>query len=114
MTFVEFEKIVKSKHKEAEVFSHGTFAGNKINVAIIFRPNGKVYKYNGTYCEVLNRIGIKAIYKHSLENVKNILSLYKNNNGQINIFSKKPMDYTEEIKKYEAMLNDYLENYIIV
>lgn len=114
MTFIEFEKIVKSKHTEAEVFKHGEFAGNKINVAVIFNPNGKVYQYNGTYCEVLNKLGIKAIYKHNLANAENTLNRYIQDNGTEDIFGFGICDYTKEIEEWTERIKDYKENYIIV
>lgn len=72
MTFAKFEELVKGKHPNAKVFKHGEFSGNKINVGICFEyvENSKfndTYQYNGTYCEVLNRLGINAIYKHDYD-----------------------------------------------
>lgn len=115
MTFARFEELVKEKHPEAELFKHGEFAGNKINVAIIFNPNGKVYKYNGTYCEVLNRLGVKAIYKHDLENVKNTLKLYIKSNGKEDGFGFGIVyDYTDRIKEMQEQIANYETNYVIV
>ena len=75
MTFKRFEEIVKTKYPEAEIFQHGEFergVKSKINVTIVFNPNSKCYTYNGSYCEVLRRIGFKAIYKHNFEKIKNL------------------------------------------
>ena len=113
MTFKRFEEIVKSKYPEAELFSHGEFAGNKINVAIIYEPYGKVYKYNGTYCEVLNRIGIKAIYKHDVESYRATLEMFKRTNGTEGFFGK-VIDNTESISNIERDIADFEQNYIIV
>ena len=113
MTFAEFEKIIKTKHPQAQVFKHGEFAGNSINVAIVFAPSGKVYQYNGTYCEVLNKLGINAIYKHNLESVKTALAKAKAEHGTKNKFFDFEIDNTKEIAKLEADLKEY-ENYIIV
>lgn len=113
MTFKRFEEIVKSKYPEAELFAHGEFSGNKINVAIVFEPHGKVYKYNGTYCEVLNRIGIKAIYKHDLEGTKAMLEMCKRMNGTKGFFGD-IIDNTEDIAKYKIEIADFEQNYIIV
>ena len=74
MTFKNFKEIVNQKYPDAEVFKHGDFAGNAINVTVIFTPNGRAYQYNGNYCEVLNKLGIKAIYKHQYESKKRELA----------------------------------------
>lgn len=114
MTLIEFTKIVKSKYVEAEVFKHGEFTGNKINVAVIFNPNGKVYQYNGTYCEVLNKLGIKAIYRHNFESAENTLNRYINENGTKDDFFGIVNDYTKEIAEWTERIKDYKANYIIV
>jgi len=113
MTFTEIETIVKNKHPQAEVFKHGEFAGNKINVAVIFTPQSKVYQYNGTYCEVLNKLGFKAIYKHNLEAVKNALAKAKTEHGTKYEFFGLEIDNTEEIARLKSDLKEY-ESYIIV
>ena len=113
MTFTEFEVIVKNKYPQAEVFKHGEFVGNKINVAVIFTPQSKVYKYNGTYCEVLNKLGFKAIYKHNLEAVKNALAKAKAEHGTQDEFFGLEIDNTEDITRLEADLKEY-ESYIVV
>ncbi len=124
MTFARFEEMVKERYPEAELFKHGEFAGNKINVAIVFNPRsaidpytmewtGKVYQYNGTYCEVLNRIGIKAIYKHDLDAYYNRLERAKRMHGQEGWFGD-IIDNTEEIARLEKEISDYENNYVIV
>lgn len=115
MTFSKFEELVKEKHPNATVFKHGEFAGNKINVAIIFNgEHGKVYRYNGTYCEVLNRLGVKAIYKHDYNALVSALERYKKMNGTTNIFSGVIVDYSRKIEEYTNRLNDVNANYVIV
>lgn len=113
MTFTEFEAIIKNKHPQAEVFKHGEFEGNTINVAVIFTPQSKVYKYNGTYCEVLNKLGFKAIYRHNLESVKNALDKAKAGHGTQDDFFGFEIDNTEEITRLEKDLKEY-ESYIVV
>ena len=113
MTFTEFKAIVKSKYPQAEVFKHGDFVGNKINVAVVFTPQSKVYKYNGTYCEVLNKLGFKAIYKHNLEAVKNALAKAKAEHGTKDEFFGLEIDNIEEIARLEADLKE-CESYVVV
>ena len=113
MTFRRFEEIVKGKYPESELFSHGEFAGSKINVTVIFEPHGKCYHYNGTYCEVLNRLGIKAIYKHDLESYRATLEMLKRTNGTQGFFGDL-IDNTERIANIEADIANFEQNYIIV
>ena len=115
MTFEKFEELVKEKHPNAKLFRHGEFAGNKINVAVIFSgEHGKVYRYNGTYCEVLNHLGIKAIYKHDYDNLVSALEMAKKRNGTQNIFFGGIVDCSREIEEYSHRLNDINENFVIV
>ena len=115
MTFSKFEELVKEKHPNATIFKHGELAGNKINVAIIFNgEHGKVYQYNGTYCEVLNRLGVKAIYKHDYNALVSALENAKKRNGTKNIFFGGIVDYSKEIEEYTNRLNDVNANYVIV
>lgn len=115
MTFTRFKKLVKEKYPKATLFKHGEFAGNKINVAIIFNgKHGKTYQYNGTYCEVLNKLGIKAIYKHDFENAKNTLARYIKDNGTKSVFFNNICDYTKEIATWTEKVKDFETNYIIV
>lgn len=76
--------------------------------------NGKIYQYNGTYCEVLNRLGVKAIYKHDYNALVSALEGYKKMNGTTNIFSGIVVDYSREIEEYTNRLNDVNANYVIV
>ncbi len=113
MTFKSFESIVKERYPSAEVFSHGAFAGSKINVTVIFKPNGRCYSYNGTYCSVLNRIGIKAITKIDLWNYELSLNHLIESDGKESIFGD-ILDNTQEIERLKREIADYKQNYIIV
>jgi thiamine pyrophosphate-dependent acetolactate synthase large subunit-like protein len=116
MTFKEFESIVKENRPEITVFSHGEFAGNKINVAVIFNPSGhgKVYQYNGNYCNVLNKLGIKAIYSEDLWNLEMTLKRAIESNGQPNIFTDEPIDNSEDIARLKKEIAEIKRDYIIV
>lgn len=118
MTFARFEELVKEKHPNAKLFRHGEFSGNKINVTVCFNyvegsDFNKVYHYNGTYCEVLNRLGVKAIYKHDLVSIHNCLDRAKRTHGQKGWFGD-VIDNTEEIARLEKEISDYESNYVIV
>ena len=115
MTFAKFKEIVKNKYPNATMYQHGEFAGNKINVAIIFNgEHGKVYNYNGTYCEVLNKLGINAIYKHDYEALVSALERAKKDNGKPDIFFGGVVDTTKDIEEYTRILQEVQLNYIIV
>ena len=119
MTFAKFEELVKEKHPNARLFKHGKFAGSKINVGVCFNyvensKFNKTYQYNGTYCEVLNRLGVKAMYKHDYDGLVFALERYKKMNGTTNIFFDDVLDYSREIEEYTNRLNDVNANYVIV
>ena len=119
MTFAKFEELVKGRYPNARVFKHGEFAGNKINVGVCFDyvENSKfnnTYQYNGTYCEVLNRLGIKAMYKHEYKALVLALENAKKRNGTTNIFLGSIIDCSDKIEEYTNRLNDVNANYVIV
>lgn len=115
MTFAKFEELVTEKYPNARVFKHGEFAGGKINVAIIFNgEHGKVYQYNVTYCEVLNRLGLKAIYKHDYNALVSTLENAKKRNGTKKHLFGGIVDCSREIEEYTNRLNDVNANYVIV
>ena len=115
MQFKEFERLVKEKHPNAEVTAHGKFGGDsKIGVTVIFEPMGKCYHYNGTYCEVLNRLGIKAVYRHDYENTKRVLEKMRRDHGTRNYWFGGIIDYTLEIASFEEQIKEYENEYIII
>lgn len=118
MTFESFQKIVKERRPGVTVFQHGDFATKckNISVAVIYGPveTSKVYTYYGTYCEVLNRLGIKAIYAHDLKAIKSALAQYIERDGSVDFFSGEPVDYSAKIAEYAKLVEDYEKNYIIV
>lgn len=115
MTFAKFEELVKGKYPNARVFKHGS----KINVGVCFEyaensKFSKTYQYNGTYCEVLNQLGIKAIYKHEYDTLVYALENAKKRNGTKNIFVGGTIDCSGEIEEYTNRLNEVNANYVIV
>lgn len=117
MKFKDFEQLVLQKYPTAKLFKHGEFSGSKINVGIIFDAThplgGKVYQYQGTYCYVLNKLGIKAIYSHDVWNIEQALARCKELHGTVGLFGDIE-DYTEEIQTYEKQLQDIYSNFVIV
>lgn len=115
MKFERFEELVKEKHPTATIFPHGKISGNKINVSIIFSGGcGKVYQYNGTYCDVLNKLGIKSIYKHDYNAIVCALERCIAEHGTEDKFFGGVLDRSAKIEEYRNRLNDLNENYIII
>lgn len=115
MTFAKFEEIIKNRYPGVTVFQHGEFAGNKVNVSIIFDgEHGRVYQYNGTYCEVLNKLGINVIYKHNYQALVSALERARRENGKTDIFFGGVVDTTKDIEEYTRRLQEIELNYIIV
>ena len=116
MTFKTFEGIVKEHRPEIEVAPHGQYLGvvNSVSVAVIFNPPyGKVYHYNGTYCDVLNRLGIKACYRSQLNTFQENLKRLKTKHGKLSVFGYL-IDNTEEIQRYEEIIARIEREFIII
>lgn len=113
MTFKKFEELLKTKYPEAEPCPHGKFGGTEGSgyVEINFKPNSRCYTYRGSYMEILNRLGVKAVYKRDIERAEKDLKYYKENDGKISPFTlfgndDCRLDYTQEIKHLEAYLKE--------
>lgn len=117
MTFKTFEGIVKEHRPEIEVAPHGQFSGsgNSVSVAVIFHPHGKVYCYNGSYCYVLNRLGIKTIYRSELTTLQEYLKRLKDEHGKVSAFwGDEIVDNSEEIKRREEELARLEREFIVI
>lgn len=113
MTFEQFESIVKEHRPEIQVFQHGDVAGT--NVAVIFNPqHGKVYNYRGSYCYVLNRLGIKAVYRSEITSLQSYLQRLKDAHGTLSIFGDCKIDNTKEIQRCEEKLARIQREFIII
>lgn len=116
MTFKTFEGIVKEHRPEIEVAPHGQHlgAGNSVSVAVIFNPPyGKVYNYRGSYCDVLNQLGIKACYRSQLITLKETIKRSKNAHGTRSLFGYL-IDNTKEIQRCEEELARLEREFIII
>ena len=116
MTFNKFESLFLAKYPEGKVFKHGEFAQTERNkkVAVVFNGNGKVYEYYGAYEDILARVGIKVISKARLHNLEMTLAHYKEWHGKPWSLFGATADYSKEIERYTADIEDIKANYIIV
>ena len=117
MTFKKFEKILKTKYPEAAAHMHGTYGGTEgINgVEIFFTPDGKGYSYRGSYLQILDRLGIKVIYKSTLDMYEKTIEKLEAENGESNPFvPEEVIDNTAEIDRYKKLLAKIEEEQYIV
>lgn len=106
MTFKNFLEIAKTKYPNAEFLQHGCSDKNKLSVLVVFNSDNlqaKQYRYNGTYCEVLNKLGIPAVYKKDHESKKASLPRLIEENGTSGFFGE-IIDNTEEIVQIKEEL----------
>ena len=109
MTFQKFKEIVESRRPDVRVSPHGGYQsdGSKHRLGVTFIKNGResrVYDYTGTYCEVLNKLGIPAVYEHDVYTAKDSLKRAKERHGTEDPFFGGLRDCTKEIAKLEAFL----------
>lgn len=116
MTFADFKNIVTNVYPEIDLTPHGKFGGStKIEVAVVFKPGGKVYRYAGSYVYVLNRLGIKAMYVHDLmDRYRHLEYLIRTNDEPNPFFDDIPTDNSEKIASLQEEIRDIEANYIIV
>lgn len=116
MIFKNFLEIAKTKYPDAEFSQHGCVDKNKLSVLVIFNsnnPRAERYQYTGTYCEVLNKLGIPAMYKRDFESRKEELSKLIEQNGTLGFFNK-VVDNTERITEIEAEIEAIQQGKIII
>ena len=118
MTFTKFEELLHTKYPEASACMHGKFAQTEHNnkVEIHFNKFSKCYLYYGSYIQILNRLGIKTVYKADIDMKKAEIARLREENGQPNPFFEGDLiDNTLVIKDIEADLKMYEdEHYIVV
>lgn len=119
MTFKTFEKIAAMHRPDVIVSAHGDYCNNKSKntLGIIFVKDGKqskVYKYSGTYAEILNRLNIAIITNTDLATLENQLKDYQDRHGKKNIFTGKAADYSREIAETEQKISYYLTSSDVV
>jgi hypothetical protein len=85
------------------------------NYKVVFNDK-KTYTYRAkSLSELCGRLGIKAIRKHEIDRLQNVLRRAIKTHGTRNIFctNGNVTDNSAEIKRYTELLNEYKKSYII-
>ncbi len=84
------------------------------NYRVVFNDR-KIYTYRATLSELCERLGVKAVRRHEIDYIHNILNRAIQSHGKRNIFCRNGavIDNSEEIARYRKLLEEY-KNYIIL
>ena len=109
MNLTEFTSIVRNKYPNAVIHKHKTELNNRVELMIMFYRYGKAFTYKGTYCEILNKLGIKAITKYEFDTLCAKFAVLecaiKNEDGVIN---KNNPEYLNLYEKLYNIKNGYI------
>ena len=115
MTFAKFAAIVATYRPDVEVTKHNGFQ-EQSGVGVVFKDSHgstggstdhRIYRYKGSYSDILNRLGIKVVTLDDYESVRWSLRRAREMHGKANIFSGKPQDRSREIAGYEELLRRF-------
>ena len=109
MTFRKFQQIAAAHRPDAVVHEHGKFGGVP-DVAVYFVKDGrksKVYSYRGTYAEILGRLGVKVVTENDVAALRGQIETCKRMHGRQSLFTRKIMDYSDEIAELTAKLESW-------
>lgn len=109
MKFCEFKKTVEERKPEVTVYQHGT----PNTVDVLFNNSNKLYTYRGTYCEVMNRLGIKSMTKCDLWQYEVQLINAKQKHGSVDLFGD-VIDNTAKIRELEMQIESIKNEYVII
>lgn len=113
MTFNQFESLFKEKYPNGKVWMHDS-KNNKVCVDFDVNNSRKFYEYQGSYVDVLRRIGYdKICYEHDLQALKSQYNRYVEK-PFIKSFTGKIIDRTSEIKELKEQIEQIEKTYIIV
>lgn len=111
MTFKKFEEIVKAHRPEITVYPHS----RSEFVGVQFTPTGRIYDYAGSYVQVLNRLGIKAITKADLHQLQDHLSKLEAEDGKESIWWwGEVVDNTKLIQECKQQIDEIMRTYIVI
>ncbi len=109
MNLTEFTSIVRNKYPNAVIHRQETYLDNRMKIMIMFYRYGKAFTYKGTYCEILNKLGIKAITKTEFATLCARLAVLKcaieNEDGTKN---ENNPEYLELNNKVNNIKSDYI------
>lgn len=120
MTFKKFEELFHQKYPDGQVWMHDEFCHGQSRcrqkVAVVFKPQTKVYMYAGAYEDILNKVGISVISKQRFAELLARLEQYKrwqDDHGGTDGFFGIPVDYSKDISKLEAEIEQIKKDCII-
>lgn len=117
MTFKKFEAAFLGKYPEGTVYPHDVYEhgvpGRIQKVAVTFTANGKVYMYRGAYEDILCKVGIPVISKERFAELEAQLAKLKGLDGKQDEFFGMVFDYSADIARLTAEIENYKNNYVI-
>ena len=118
MTFKQFEQLFHSKYPDGQCWMHDEFEhdvpGRRQKVAVVFAPNGKVYKYAGAYEDVLCKIGVPTISKQRMDNLEANLKNLQATDGKADEFFGIMVDNSAEIARLTAEIEQIKATHVVV
>ena len=117
MTFAKFAAIVATYRPDVEATKHNGFQ-EQSGVGVVFKngstdrrtdkhTNRRIYRYKGSYSDILNRLGIKVVTREDYESTRWLLDHAREQHGKISLFSGKPQDRSREIAEYEELIRRF-------
>lgn len=115
MTFKKFETVVKKYRPDIfKVFQHNSITNSSktLSAAVQYKEGGKVYIFNGSYSDILNKLNIEYTTQKELDNIKRSISEAKTKNGTEGLFDT-VLKLDDEIERLEKKL-EYLEKLPVI
>ena len=134
MTYKTFAAIAAAYRPDVEVTRHNGFQ-EQSGVGVVFRQSNsrtegsnaqavntdvstdrcnddrtggrRIYRYKGSYSDILNRLGIKVVTREDYESTRWLLRQAREQHGKASLFSGKPQDRSREIAGYEELLRRF-------
>ena len=110
MTFDQFRKIAIENANIEDVSKHGDNE-YETKVAVIFKGGNKVYYYDGSYADILRKLGVAVWTKNEYKSAKSHLAMIESMGGRT-LFGISE-NSLREIEQWRKVVND-MENGIII
>lgn len=107
MTFEQFAELALTVNGVANVHAHGGKDGAVIELG------RKTYKYNGSYADILRRLGVRVCYSRDLTTLESALQRAKDTHGKKSAFGF-VRDNSADIDELVKKIDHIKANYIIV